>query len=177
MRLINLSTQQQVFDPINLPPAYNLRWADEDGKRALVAAGIRECDDEQPIPAGYVATSRRFVQDQHDEARCVEVVTLVSEEQAAADAQAARVAALTPAAVDAATLYRLTLRRHFGNEAETNRDITVDVVEKYFAKKQAAGSITAAEVADGVMLSRLRDDLSGYTADGTMWTFPWEAIP
>lgn len=76
-----------------------------------------------------------------------------------------------------AQLLRTLLRRNFGDAAETNREVTVESVTAYFAGLTLAGTITAVQASDGVLLARCFEALVAWTGDGTIWTIPWEVVP
>jgi hypothetical protein len=69
--------------------------------------------------------------------------------------------------------YARALRRHFGERAESNPDVTMIAVVAYFAGLDAAG-MTTDQKADYGMIA------SGFNllkqADGTTWSLPWDAI-
>ena len=101
--------------------------------------------------------------------------TVIDAETVAAEEQARYVAYIGELA-QAAIPFATTLRAHFGDDppAERNPQITEDYVTAHFAAKRAAGTITAADVADAMLLSTLFGKLRG--PDGTTWSLPWDDI-
>jgi hypothetical protein len=93
----------------------------------------------------------------------------------AAAAAAARMASFAPYAAIAG-LYRATLRKHFGDNAETNHDVTKTSVSEYFEKKRMAGEITAVEIADAIALNIYFDLLAAWNGTGETWTLPWSEL-
>ena len=67
--------------------------------------------------------------------------------------------------------FRYTLRKHFGPDAETNRNITQTLVAAYFEGKRKAGTITVADLADAVSLDKAFTMLAAYNGTGETWTF------
>ena len=94
---------------------------------------------------------------------------------AAANA-AARLASFAPL-IPHAALFRATLRKHFGANAETTREVTASTVADYFTGKQITGKITAAELADAVVLDKLFTELAAWGGTGETWSLPWEQVP
>jgi hypothetical protein len=76
-----------------------------------------------------------------------------------------------------AAFFRLLMRRNFGENAETNREVTAEVVLGYFAGLTAAGTITAQQASDGVFLKELFAELTAWNGTGETWTLPWELLP
>ena len=99
------------------------------------------------------------------------------EEQAAY--QAARLAAFQQL-IPIAQIYRATLRKYFGDSAETNQTITQTFVVGYFLQVQQ-GAIVVTDKAqaglDSQALNAGYQALSQWTGDGTTWTCPWESVP
>jgi hypothetical protein len=94
----------------------------------------------------------------------------------AAAAAAARLASFAPYAAIAG-LYRATLRKHFGDNAETNHDVTKTSVSAYFENKRMSGTITAVETADAVALNIYFDLLAAWNGTDETWTLPYEVLP
>ena len=105
----------------------------------------------------------------------VQTGTVIDAETVAAEEQARYVAYIGELA-QTAIPFATTLRAHFGDDppAERNPQITEDYVTAHFAAKRAAGTITAADVADAMLLSTLFGKLRG--PDGTTWSLPWDDI-
>jgi hypothetical protein len=87
--------------------------------------------------------------------------------EAAAQRKAAMAAQLTVGIVGLATAYRAALRAMFGEGAETNRDITKEIVTG--AMLQLPKELYDAKTAD--MLKLAFEELSAIAGDGTTWTF------
>jgi hypothetical protein len=75
-----------------------------------------------------------------------------------------------------AALFRATLRKHFGANAETNREVTAGTVADYFTARQIAGTISAAELADAVVLDKLFTELAAWGGTGETWSLPWDQV-
>jgi hypothetical protein len=101
-----------------------------------------------------------------------------AEDEAARKAaeEAARIASFQPL-TPVASLYRITLRKHFGDNAETNHDVTKSSVSAYFEQKRMAGTITAVETADALALTMYFDILAAWNGTGETWTVPWQVVP
>jgi hypothetical protein len=76
-----------------------------------------------------------------------------------------------------AVIFRLTMRRNFGDGAETNREIDAKAVENFFVSKQVAGTITVQELADASVLERLFAELATWNGTGETWSLPWGVLP
>jgi len=173
MKWVNIETQSQTIPAIidgTMPPRTD----------QLTAAGWRLWDEAEPaIPDGMEVLGRSFAQDPDNPMRAVVVHALgsISERQATEAAAAqARLAAIAPSA----SLFRATLRKHFGDGAETNRDVTAASVAAHFMAAQASGTIMAAELADAVVLDKLFVQIAAFTGTGETWSFfeqYGEAIP
>jgi hypothetical protein len=107
-----------------------------------------------------------------------EIQTQIDADKAQADAEAAhaRSMAFQPL-IPQAHLFRLLLRRNFGDGAETNHELTAEKVTEYFAGLTVAGTITALQASDGVLLARMFEDLAAWNGTGETWTLPWEVVP
>jgi hypothetical protein len=55
--------------------------------------------------------------------------------------------------------------------------VTATVVAGYFTGKQIAGTITAQELADAVVLDKLFESLRRWNGTDETWTLPWEYVP
>lgn len=71
-------------------------------------------------------------------------------------------------------IYRNLLRKHFGPNAETNREVTEDAVNTYFL---TATGLSGDDVRDGAYIKDLFEKLAPLSGDGTTWTLPWEIVP
>lgn len=64
--------------------------------------------------------------------------------------------------------FRYTLRKHFGEGAETNREVTATVVTNYFL---TAPGLSVDDLRDGLKLERQFEKLAAYNGTGETWTF------
>jgi hypothetical protein len=99
-----------------------------------------------------------------------------AKEWCASQDAAARLASFAPL-IPHAALFRATLRKHFGANAETTREVTASTVADFFTARQIAGTITAAELADAVVLDKLFTELAAWGGTGETWSLPWEQVP
>jgi len=97
-----------------------------------------------------------------------------SAEQVAAQAYQAKLATITPQLAGQAFILRAILRRHFGEGAETNTDVTVSSATNYFATKSP---FTAEDARDVMLLKELFEAVIAWTGDNTIWTFAWGVLP
>jgi hypothetical protein len=106
-----------------------------------------------------------------------EIQAQIDRERTEAEAAqaATRLASFAPL-IPHAALFRATLRKHFGANAETTREVTAGTVADFFTARQIAGTITAAELADAVVLDKLFAELSAWNG-GETWSLPWEQVP
>jgi hypothetical protein len=140
------------------------------------------------IPIKYIVLEnnivREMTQSEKDAVDLAEQERIVAEQERIAQDQtiieqeriAARLAHFT-SLIPSATVFRITMRKHFGDNAETNTEITETYVKNYFINKQMAGTITALEVADALILDKLYVEIMRYTGDNTTWSFPWSDVP
>jgi hypothetical protein len=98
--------------------------------------------------------------------------------------KAAQAAAATAARAEAfklfaqpAALFRATLRKHFGDGAETNKAVTAEAVAAHFEAKRMNATITALDTADAMALRMYFDMLSQWNGTGETWSLPWEVVP
>ena len=63
------------------------------------------------------------------------------------------------------------LQRHFGEGAETNREVTMQYVKDYFVNKITLGTITSQDFDDLSQIGILFAIVEGYFDDGTTWSF------
>jgi hypothetical protein len=70
--------------------------------------------------------------------------------------------------------FRELMRKHFGPDAETNREITADAVEYHFA---TATGLSGDDVRDGIFLKELFVKLANWNGTGETWTLPWGVLP
>lgn len=173
MIIRNLTTQQVYTFPCDIGGVKNVTW--ENGRDLILADGGRIDPGEPPIADGYTRTACTFADGDGVNGQWQVTDSLTADIEA--EARAAKLATLTPELIQHAALFRLTLRRHFGDGAETNRDVTAGAVAAHFTAQQVAGTITATDLADAVMLDKMFTELAAWTGDGTSWTFPWEAVP
>lgn len=100
------------------------------------------------------------------------------EAQAAEQAQADRIAVIPQSLWETAAGFLVVYHRHFGVGAETNREITIDVVRKYFAVKAVTPCETAGQ--DALDLRLLEDGykaITTWTGTNEIWSFPWAQLP
>jgi hypothetical protein len=81
--------------------------------------------------------------------------------------QAAKIATFP---VQSAVIFRLTMRRNFGEGAEVNRAIDAKAVQVHFISRQVAGTITVQELADASVLERLFEELAAWNGTGETWS-------
>ena len=137
-----------------------------------VPAGIYEGIDYHGAPPADVAARAGWV----DVTPEIQAIIDAAEAQRQAEAAAARIASFQPL-IPVASLYRATLRKHFGDNAETNHDVTKSSVSAYFEQKRMAGTITAVETADALALSMYFDILADWNGTGETWTLPYQVVP
>jgi hypothetical protein len=104
---------------------------------------------------------------------------LVAAEEARAQSQAdyeARRAAEFVAMAPMVETYRDTLRKHFGPNAETNREVTETAVAAYFEAKRIPETINAVETADAIALTRYFTILAAWNGTGETWTLPYHLV-
>jgi hypothetical protein len=139
---------------------------------ATVPGGIYEGIDYHGEPPADVAARAGWVD------VTPEIQAQIDRERTEAEAAqaAARLASFAPL-IPHAALFRATLRKHFGANAETNREVTASTVADYFTGKQITGKITAAELADAIVLDKLFAELAAWGGTGETWSLPWEQVP
>ena len=94
-------------------------------------------------------------------------------------AKAAADAALATEIKADARLFATLLRLYWPGltpPAEQNSTITVTATKQLFAAKRLAGTITVTEVADGVLLLGLFEQLSARSSTGHTYDLPWAEI-
>jgi len=106
------------------------------------------------------------------------LLAMTEEERTARDAYdvAQRIATITPALWQIASIFRTILRRHFGENAEINHDVTEAAVETYFVNRNLTGTSGDTDAADAMILTSGFGTISGWTGDGTTWAFPWDNL-
>ena len=145
--------------------------------------GYRLQTEVEAVPEGYRVTYK--IEDNNDGQTCKLVIDTrvnladekAAQDQAIIDARQARIDAISPMLKMQAAMFRTIIRRYFGANAETNRDVTYTAVFTYFVGKQSAGTITVQEIADMYVLEKLYVSITAWTMDDTTWSFPWEIIP
>ena len=103
----------------------------------------------------------------------VEALAAQEEEGAKAAEQAAyeaRRSAEFAAMASMVRTYRDTLRKHFGPNAEINREVTETAVAAYFDAKRIPETINAVETADAIALTRYFGILAAWNGTGETWT-------
>jgi len=136
-----------------------------------VPAGVYEGVDYHGEPPADVAARAGWVD------VTPEIQAQIDRERTEAEAAqaAARLASFAPL-IPHAALFRATLRKHFGANAETTREVTASTVADFFTARQIAGTITAAELADAVVLDKLFAELAAWNGTGETWSLPWDQV-
>jgi len=135
-------------------------------REQLIEMGYRFGDENTPpLDDDKVRISAEWVDDDGVNGRWEVVDRPKAEVQA--ELQAARMATF-PA--QEAVIFRLTMRRNFGDNAETNRDIDAKAVENHFVGKQVNGTITVQELADASVLERLFAELKAWNGTDETWS-------
>lgn len=172
MKYVNINTQATTF-----PVPFIIDFTQPPTHEQMLAHGWRQWDETYPpTPEGYVIISSSFEQDPNNPNNAIVVCqyeTIVEQEE---KRKQARIAAFLPL-VPQAAIFKLTLRRHFGENAETNRNVTSQTVMEYFTQKQISQTITSSEISDAIMLEKLFNILSTWNGTGETWTLPWEIVP
>jgi hypothetical protein len=136
------------------------------------AAGYRVMPDPPPVQDGYTRVSIIPIEGDGVKGAWEVVDRLTSDIEAE---QLAAKMATFPA--QKAVIFRLTMRRNFGDGAETNREIDAKAVENFFVSKQVNGTITVQELADASVLERLFAELATWNGTGETWSLPWGVLP
>lgn len=137
-----------------------------------VPAGTYEGIDYHGAPPDDVAARAGWVEVTPE----IQAIIDAAEAERKAEAAAARLASFQ-AYIPKAALFKATLRKHFGANAETNLTITATAVSEYFMVKQIAQTISTQELADVIVLDKLFAELSNWNGTGETWTLPWEVVP
>jgi hypothetical protein len=77
--------------------------------------------------------------------------------------------------IPTARAFRTILRAYFGAGAETDRNITSEMVMGYFLKKRETG-LTTEETFDAVALMKMHQVLIEWNQSTETWTIPWELV-
>jgi len=98
--------------------------------------------------------------------------------QTGAEQEAARVATITAELWQTASVFRTILRLHFGENAETNHEVTEAAVSAYFVNRRMTleASERMDDAADSMLLANGFSAITEWTGAGTTWSFPWELI-
>lgn len=75
-----------------------------------------------------------------------------------------------------ASAFRHILREHFGEEAETNTDVTANAVAAYFINRRLTNTGEATDGQDAFFLQTGFEQITAWTGDGTVWSFPWHLL-
>ena len=141
------------------PPTMEQLWAN----------GWRNMPEVPPVQSGYTRVS------------CVAVdgdgkvgYWVIDDQPTAALEYTAREAKLATLNKEHLYAYRALLRAYFGNNAETNRNITAAVVESYFL---TTPGLSVEDVQHGMTLKGLFEELSAWNGTGETWTLPYEVLP
>jgi hypothetical protein len=138
----------------------------------LIPDGFRVMPELPPIADGYTRLSIKAVEDDGYNGKWEVIDKLTSEIEA--EAKAARLADFTAKGlVPKAQKFRLLLRAYFGSNAETNHDITAEVVANYFL---TTSGLSVENVQHGIALEKLFQELSTWNGTVETWTLPWESI-
>ncbi len=140
-----------------------------DGWREYVPSVLPNIKSSTWIDDGLRYYQADVVQYTQEELDAIEAARKAAEE-------AARLASFQPL-IPVASLYRATLRKHFGDAAETNHDVTKSSVSAYFEQKRMAQTINAVETADALALTMYFDILAAWNGTGETWTLPYEVVP
>lgn len=140
-----------------------------DGWREYVPSVLPNIKSSTWVDTGAQYVQSNVVQYTEKELSDIEAARKAAEE-------AARLASFQPL-IPVASLYRATLRKHFGDNAETNHAVTKSSVSAYFEQKRMAGIITAVETADALALTMYFDILAAWNGTGETWTVPWQVVP
>lgn len=135
------------------------------------ACGYRLVPPMPIVEAGYSRISQTLVDDDGVWGKW-EVVDRPTAD-ITAEQYAARCADFQPL-IPHAYMFRALMRQYFGDNAETNRDITREVVEGYFL---TAPNLTIQGVQHGMTLQGLFAELSAWNGTGETWSLPWEIVP
>jgi hypothetical protein len=76
-----------------------------------------------------------------------------------------------------ATVFRWVLHQHFGENAETDHNITEEAVTQYFIQRRITGTSSPTDASDAILLQKGFDAIKTFTGDGTSWSFPWDQLP
>ena len=156
--LINIETQSTTI-PDRLP------GIDNPNADTLLANGWRYADPDG-IPAladGYTRSAIRW-EDSGDSVNAVAVYQDRLIAEITAEQQAAKMATFPGAA---AFKFRELMRKHFGENAETNREVTADAVEYHFA---TATGLSGDDVRDGIFLKELFAKLTAWNGTDETWS-------
>jgi hypothetical protein len=129
------------------------------------AAGYRIVPPLPEVPDGFTETS--CVLGDGDGVMGAWIQTVRPTADITAEQYAAKMATF-PA--QEAMIFRLTMRRNFGDGAETNHVIDAKAVENYFVGKQVNGTITVQELADASVLERLFAELKAWNGTDETWS-------
>ncbi len=165
--LINIADQSTVIPD-------KLGEYDNPNADTLLAHGWRYADPDG-IPAladGYTRSAIQW-EDSGDGVNAVAVYQDRANADITAEQYAARCADFQRL-IPHAYMFRALMRQYFGDNAETNRDITREVVEGYFL---TAPNLTIQGVQHGMTLQGLFAELSTWNGTGETWSLPWEIVP
>jgi hypothetical protein len=124
-------------------------------------------NDDTPLADGY---ERTWVQDPERPDYAIPQDTLIGDRLA--QEHQARLVTFIPL-IPKAVLFKQTLRKHFGDGAESNTEVTRDAVAGYFI----GAALAVENLKDAIILDKLFSELADWTHDGTTWTIPWEVVP
>jgi hypothetical protein len=168
MKMVNLATGRIE----ETPPT--IGGVDIPSRETLLAAGYRDIPVLCDVAAGYERSPASYVEGDGVTAQAVYQDRLTSEIEA--EREAARLQSFAPL-IPTAALFKALIRRNFGANAETNTEITADIVQGYFVRLTLTGEITAQQASDGVLLQQAFEKLAAWNGTGETWTLPWEVVP
>lgn len=177
MKILNINTGAEWDgNPIVVGETQNVTW--ENAPELMQSVGWRlEAELEPETPEGSKRIYRMPVDIDGVTCRWNTVDRLFS------DIEAENLAKRNQSFIDAglvpvASLYRATLRKHFGDNAETNHEVTQASVASYFLNKYAQGTLTQADGDDRDMLLFGFDQLTAWSKTNNTWSesIPWEVV-
>lgn len=140
----------------------------------LLAMGWRQwVKAEQPAEGYEVESVATTITD----TQVIDTATFRIIEEGDAARYAERVAAITPELWKQAAMFRVAIRKLYGESAETNTNVTEAVVEYDFQTRFHADTLTGSEVASYTILQQFFPLILAWTGTDNIWTFPWAMIP
>jgi hypothetical protein len=179
MTMRNIYTQETTI-PNPYKGVYNVTW--ENSRDLLIADGWRIEPEQPPIEEGYERNNLRLVEGDGVVGSWEYTDTLISDRLTAeAEAnKAAKIARMTPQLIQLAAMYRSALRSYFNENAETNPNVTKEVVAALFLAKMggAYGGMSDADRDAKDLLEFAYNELTTcVTMTNETWSVPWEIVP